>query len=47
VTTTKRHELPVPYAELSEQDKKSDRRLAVETVKLVLHFGFRIEPGDG
>jgi hypothetical protein len=44
--TAKRHKLLVPYAELSEQDKKSDRRLAVETLKLVLHLGFRIEPGD-
>jgi hypothetical protein len=45
--TTKRHKLLVPYAELSEQDKESDRRLAIETLKLVLHFGFRIELGDG
>jgi len=42
----KRHRLLVPYADLSEQDKEPDRRLAVQTLKLVLYFGFRIVPGD-
>jgi hypothetical protein len=42
----KRHRLLVPYEELSEQDKEPDRLLAVQTLKLVLSFGFRIVPGD-
>lgn len=42
----KRHQLLVPYAELSEADKEPDRLLAVQTLKLVLTFGFRIVPGE-
>ncbi len=42
----KRHQLLVPYTELSEADKEPDRRLAVQTLKLVLYFGFRIVPGE-
>jgi hypothetical protein len=42
----KRHRLLVPYEELSEQDKEPDRILAVQTLKVVLAFGFRIVPGD-
>jgi hypothetical protein len=41
-----RHRLLVPYAALSEQDKESDRRLATETLKVVLRIGFRIVPGE-
>jgi hypothetical protein len=38
----KRHHLLVPYSELSEEDKEPDRRLAVQTLKLVLCLGFEI-----
>lgn len=33
----------VPYEELSEQEKDYDRNTALETIKLVLKFGYKIE----
>lgn len=33
----------VPYEELSEQEKDYDRNTALETIKLVLKLGYRIE----
>jgi RyR domain len=33
-----------PYAELSESEKQYDRRMAVETLKSIVHFGGHIEP---
>ncbi len=34
----------VPYAELPESEKDYDRRMAVETLKSIVHFGGNIEP---
>lgn len=33
----------VPYEELSEQEKDYDRNTALETIKLVLKLGYKIE----
>lgn len=39
----KTHPLLVPYDELSESDKDYDRRTSLETLKLLLKFGYTIE----
>lgn len=33
----------VPYAELSEAEKAYDRNTAIETLKLIVRLGYRIE----
>lgn len=38
----KKHPCLVPYDELSEDEKTFDRNTSVETVKLILKFGFKI-----
>lgn len=37
--------LLVPYGELPETEKAYDRNTAMETIKLVLKMGYRIEKG--
>ena len=39
----KHHPCLVPYGELPEVEKDYDRNTAVETLKLILKLGFRIE----
>ena len=38
----KHHPGLVPYDDLSEEEKDYDRNTAVETLKLILKFGFKI-----
>lgn len=38
----KSHPCLVPYDELPESEKEYDRHTAVETLKLILHLGFKI-----
>lgn len=33
----------VPYAELSEEEKEFDRNTALQTLKLIISLGYRIE----
>lgn len=39
----KTHPLLVPYNELSESDKDYDRRTSLETLKLLIKLGYKIE----
>ena len=39
---TKKHPCLVPYEELSEEEKTYDRNTSVQTLKLILKFGFKI-----
>ena len=39
----KQHPCLVPYADLSKTEKEYDRNTAVETLKLILSMGYRIE----
>jgi len=39
----KKHPDLIPYDELPESEKEYDRRMATETIKLILASGFRIE----
>lgn len=39
----KLHPMLVPYEELPEEEKIYDRNTAVETLKLILKLGFKIE----
>ena len=39
----KKHPDLVPYADLSETEKQYDRDTAMETLKAIIAFGFRIE----
>ena len=39
----KKHPLLIPYCELSESDKDYDRRTSLETLKLLIKLGYRIE----
>lgn len=39
----KEHPCLVPYSELPDSEKAYDRNTAVETVKLILSLGYRIE----
>lgn len=39
----KHHPCLIPYGELPEVEKDYDRNTAVETLKLILKLGFRIE----
>ena len=33
----------VPYSELSEEEKEFDRKTAMETIKLIIKLGYKIE----
>lgn len=39
----KKHPCLIEYSELSENEKEYDRATAIETLKLILKLGFRIE----
>lgn len=39
---TKKHPCLVPFEELSEEEKTYDRNTSVQTLKLILKFGFKI-----
>lgn len=39
----KTHPLLIPYEELTEGDKDYDRRTSLETLKLLIKLGYRIE----
>lgn len=41
--TLKHHPCLIPYEELPESEREYDRHTAVETVKLILSLGYRIE----
>lgn len=36
----------VPYSELSEEEKDFDRKTAMETIKLIIKLGYKIEKLD-
>ncbi len=38
----KQHPCLVPYEELSEEEKEYDRSTSIETIKLILSFGYGI-----
>lgn len=38
--------LLVPYAQLPESEKEYDRNTALETLKMILSLGFRIQPSE-
>lgn len=40
----KKHPCLVPYNELSEEEKEYDRRTSMETIKLIISFGYEIKP---
>ena len=42
----KKHPGLVPYEELSEEEKEYDRRTSMETLKLLLSLGYRLEKYD-
>jgi hypothetical protein len=42
----KEHPDLVPYDQLSEGEKEYDRHTAMESIKLILSLGYRIEPPD-
>ena len=39
----KRHPMLIPYEDLPEEEKVYDRNTSVETLKLILKLGFKIE----
>jgi len=39
----KRHPMLIPYEDLPEEEKLYDRNTSVETLKLILKLGFKIE----
>lgn len=41
---TKKHPCLIPYEELPEAEREYDRNTAVETIRLILKLGFKIEP---
>lgn len=41
----KKHPCLVPYEELSEEEKEYDRRTSMETLKLIIKLGYKIEKG--
>lgn len=42
----KEHPDLVPYKELPESEKEYDRRTAMETLKAIISFGYRIDKED-
>lgn len=43
----RRHPCLVPYENLPEEEKRYDRILAENTLRLIQHFGYRIEKRPG
>jgi hypothetical protein len=43
--SAKKHPDLVPYKDLPEAEKEYDRKMAVETMKLILASGYRIQKG--
>jgi hypothetical protein len=41
--TAKRHPCLVPYDQLSESEKEYDRNAALETLKLIIALGYKIQ----
>ena len=41
--TTKKHPCLVPYAELPDSEKVYDRNTAMETIKVLLSLGYRLQ----
>ena len=41
---TKKHPCLIPYEELPEAEREYDRNTAVETIRLILKLGFKLEP---
>lgn len=41
----KKHPDLVPYKDLSESEKEYDREMAIETIKVILASGYRIQKG--
>ena len=42
----KKHPCLVPYEELSEEEKEYDRNTSIETIKLILKLGLRLQGTD-
>lgn len=42
---TKQHPGLIPYAQLTEGEKDYDRVMAIETLKLIVHYGYKIVKG--
>ena len=42
----KTHPCLVPYEELSEEEKEYDRNTSMETLKLIIKLGYKIEKGE-
>ena len=42
----KHHPCLVPYDELSEEEKEYDRNTAMETLKMIVTLGYKIEGAD-
>jgi ryanodine receptor 2 len=43
----KKHPCLVPYGELPEGEKVYDRKISIETIKMIVALGFRIEAPPG
>lgn len=41
--TDKKHPCLIPYADLPESEKEYDRNLSIQTLKLIMAMGYRIE----
>jgi hypothetical protein len=44
---SKKHPCLVPYEELPEAEKEYDRQTALETLRLILALGYRIQRAEG
>lgn len=42
----KTHPCLVPYEQLTEEEKEYDRRTSIETLKLIIKLGYKIEKGN-
>lgn len=42
----KTHPCIIPYENLSEEEKEYDRRTSMETLKLIVKLGYKIEKGE-
>jgi hypothetical protein len=40
----KKHPCLIPYRELPDSEKTYDRKMSIETIKMIVSLGFRIEP---
>lgn len=40
---SKQHPCLIPYAELSESEKDYDKKTAIETLKIIISLGYKIE----